>query len=80
MDASPYADELIPSSYASWRYCITEKCRTPLSPEYITARVRVLEDSACEETQRFVDCYGEAHRQRVLAWFQRAATELTAPT
>lgn len=80
MNPSSYADELIPTSYDSWHYCITEKCQIPLSADYVTARVQVLEDTACEETRRFVACYGEAHRQQVLSWFRRAASELMAPT
>lgn len=74
-DTQRYAEEVIPSDYASWRYCIEVKCGLALTPDYVQARIAVLSDRDCEETQRFARLYGDAHRQQVLAWFRRAAAE-----
>lgn len=71
-DTERYAAEVIPSDYASWRYCIEVKCGLALTPDYLQARIAVLSDRSCEETQRFVQLYGDAHRRQVLAWFRRA--------
>lgn len=74
-DTARYAAELIPSDYASWRYCIEVKCGFALTPDFIQARIAVFSDSDHEETQRFARLYGIAHREQVLAWFRRAAAE-----
>jgi len=70
-----YAAELIPSDYASWRYCIEVKCGLALKPDFLRARIAVLSDPGQEETRRFARLYGDAHLKRVLGWFQQAAAE-----
>jgi hypothetical protein len=70
-----YASELIPSDYASWRYCIEVKCGLALTPDFLQARIAALADSGDEETRRFARLYGDAHLNRVLAWFRQAAAE-----
>lgn len=70
-----YAEEVFPSSYLSWRYCITEKCQIALTPEFIEQRIGVLSTAQCEETQRFRARYGDAYWQTVLAWFRQAKAE-----
>ncbi len=70
-----YAAELIPSDYTSWRYCIEVKCGLALTPDYVQARISVLGDRGHEETQRFARLYGDAHLNRILAWFRQAAAE-----
>ncbi len=74
-DTERYAAELIPSDYASWRYCIEVKCGLALTPDYVQARISVLSDRGHEETQRFVRLYGDAHLNWILAWFRQAAAE-----
>ena len=74
-DTERYAAELIPSDYASWRCCIEVKCGLALNPAFLRARIAVLSDSGQEETQRFARLYGDAHLNRVLAWFRQAAAE-----
>jgi len=71
-----YAEEVIPSDYASWRYCIEEKCGLALTPEFIRSRIAVLGDPRHDETRRFVMLYGKSYHQQVLAWFERAANEV----
>jgi hypothetical protein len=74
-DTERYGAEVIPSDYASWRYCIEVKCGLALKPDFLQARIAVLRDSRQEETRRFARLYGDAHLNRVLAWFQQAAAE-----
>ena len=70
-----YAEELFPSDYESWRYCIEVKCGLNLTPEFIQKRITVFSDANHEESQRFADVYGDPWREQVLNWYQRAATE-----
>jgi hypothetical protein len=74
-DTERYAAELIPSDYASWRYCIEVKCGLALKPDFLRARIAVLSDSRHEETRRFARLYGDTHLNRVLGWFRQAAAE-----
>ena len=60
-----YATELVPGSYQSWRYCITEKCRIALTADFIEQRIAVLNQPGCEEMQRFRSLYGDTHWQAV---------------
>ena len=71
-----YAEELIPSNYASWRYCIEVKCGLALTSEFLRRRIAILEDPSQEESRRFIELYGKPYYQQVLAWFQRAASEV----
>jgi hypothetical protein len=75
-DDDAHATELLPSSYASWRFCIERKCGIALAAPYVRERLRVLSDRRAEETRRFAAIYGDAHLAQVLAWFRRAAAEL----
>jgi hypothetical protein len=70
-----YAVEIFPSDYASWRYCIEDKCGQALTPEFVQARIAVLGDPHHEESRRLASLYGEPWRKQLLAWFRRAAEE-----
>jgi len=70
-----YAEEIFPSDYASWRYCIEVKCGVPLTPQFIQSRIAILSDPKQEETKRFAKLYGESYQQQVLGWFQQAAAK-----
>ena len=74
-DTERYAAELLPSDYASWRYCIEVKCGVALTPEFLQARIAVLGDPRREEARHFESLYGESYRGQILAWFRRAAAE-----
>jgi len=74
-DTDPYAAELFPSDYASWRYCIEIKCGLALTPEFLQARIAILGDPRHEESRRFASLYGEPYRAQVLDWFRHAAAE-----
>jgi hypothetical protein len=69
---------MIPESYERWRRCITVDCGLALTPEFIDARLAELRDPSAHRTRRFVEQYGEAHRDRVIAWFERARLEVSA--
>lgn len=63
-------------SHAAWKDCITVKCGIPLTPAYVAERIQVLADPRNEQTRRFVETWGDAHRQDVLGWFRQAQADL----
>ena len=71
----PYASEIYPSDYMSWRYCIEVKCGVAMTPEYVASRVTAFSDPKSQESKRFAKIHGDAWREQVLTWFQRAAAE-----
>lgn len=71
-------DETIPTTYASWRYCIENKCRQPLARDYITGRLAALRDTDDAHTRTFIRLYSEAQRQATIAWFERARSEISS--
>ena len=75
MSPSQNTDEVIPTHYASWKHCITVHCGLSLTPELARTRITALENTAGEEAQRFIRCYGEEHYQRVLTWWRQVLDE-----
>ena len=69
------SDEIIPTSYASWRHCIEQKCGLALTPDYIATRLAALRDERDAHTREFRRLYGEPHLRATVAWFERAQTE-----
>ena len=69
---------IVPASFAEWRRCIEVDCGIELTPAFIAARRRALADARDPHTRRFVEHWGEAHRRRVLAWLDEAATAMGA--
>jgi hypothetical protein len=68
-------DETIPTSYASWRHCIEQKCQLALTPDYIATRLAALRDARDTHTREFLRVYGDPHRRTVIGWFERAQSE-----
>lgn len=64
---------MIPTTYADWRCCIEVDCGLDLTPAFIAGRLAELRDAGHERTAQFVRLYGDAHRQRVIGWFEHAA-------
>lgn len=64
------------ATYSDWRRCIEVQCGIPLTAPYIAERIRALSDETSEQTRKFVDVWGDTHRQRVLTWFRQAADEI----
>lgn len=69
---------MIPQTYAQWRHCITIECGLPLTRAYVTERLAILRNERHEDTTRFALLYGQAHLQRVRAWFAQALAEIDA--
>lgn len=67
---------VIPETYAQWRHCITVECGIALTRAFVDERLAALRVPVGEEGRRFVQLYGEAHLQRVRAWFEEARRAL----
>ena len=63
-------------TYNDWKHCITVLCGIPLTPAYVQERLAVLRNPADHGTQKLVAAWGEAHRERVIGWFEQAEGEL----
>ena len=70
-----YAAELLPSDYASWRYCIEAKCGQALTLEFLKVRIALPGDPRHEEALRFASLYGDCYREQELAWSRCAAAK-----
>ena len=68
---------MIPQDFESWKYCIEQKCGIPLTLPFVQKRLSVYGNPELPETQRFISKYGEEHYQRVKAWFNRIAADIT---
>jgi hypothetical protein len=67
---------MMPSTYEEWKHCITVLCGIPLTPAYIEERLRSLRDPRDMMTARFRELYGQRHLDQIIAWFERAKTEI----
>ena len=65
-----------PTTYAEWRRRLEEAAGLPLTQEFIRERIAALRDTADPMTRRFIETYGDSHRQQVIAWFQQALEEV----
>lgn len=63
---------MIPKTYQQWHQCITKECGIPITQEFISLRLAVLEDRNHQETQRFASLYGQSHLDNVIHWFKKA--------
>jgi len=68
---------IIPTTYAEWRHCITEVCGIPLTESYIQERIKALNNFDDHMTTSFVRLYGEPQRQATIGWFEQALQETT---
>lgn len=66
----------IPQTYEQWHHCITVECGIPLTRAFAQERLAVWTNPAADETRRFDQLYGAAHRERVRQWFERSLTPL----
>ncbi|HAY82732.1 MAG TPA: hypothetical protein DCY79_23230 [Planctomycetaceae bacterium] len=69
--------DVIPASYKEWRHCIEVRGRIRLTPSYIRQRLSEIQDDEHVKTKEFVRLYGREHLQRIIAWFRRAAEEMS---
>ncbi|QDU04403.1 hypothetical protein V6x_41310 [Gimesia chilikensis] len=68
---------VIPATYEQWRNLIEGRCHIRLTPTYIRDRLTELQDGTHVKTRDFASLYGDEQLQRTIAWFKRAANELT---
>jgi hypothetical protein len=66
---------VIPQTYEQWHHCITVECGIPLTRTFAQERLAVWSNPAAEETRRFEQLYGLAHRERVRQWFAQALNQ-----
>ena len=71
------SDDVIPRSYEQWRNCIEVRCKIRLTPTYIRKRLAELQDGKHLKTREFAKRYGSDHLEQTIAWFRRAAGEMT---
>ena len=71
------SDDVIPRSYEQWRDCIEVRCKIRLTPTYIRERLAELQDGKHKKTREFERLYGADHLEQTIAWFCRAAKEMT---
>ena len=71
------SDAPMPRSYEQLRNCIEVCCKIRLTQTYIDERLTELQDAKHARNREFARLYGADHLQRTIAWFRRAADEMT---
>ncbi len=71
------SDDIIPRLYEQWRNCIEVRCKIRLTPTYIHERLTELQDGKHAKTKEFAKLYGADYLQQTIAWFRRAADDMT---
>jgi len=59
-------------TYSDWHQAITERCGLTLDRTYCESRIEALGDESDHATRAFLEAYGRAYRDQVVAWFQQA--------
>ncbi|WP_265975582.1 hypothetical protein [Brucella intermedia] len=67
-------------TFEDWKFCITEICKVPLTPDFVERRLKELCDPDAFETQKFVQSWGEKHLRQVIAWFEQAQDDIRKTT
>jgi hypothetical protein len=69
----------IPQTYAQWRHCIDieVECGIALTAALIDERLAVWRIETHDESRRFAQLYGDAHRLHVQQWFEQAHRAMT---
>lgn len=62
---------MIPQTFIEWKDCITKGCKIELTKEFAHTRLRVYENSANPETQKFVKLYGQQHLNNIIRWYKQ---------
>ncbi len=70
-------ESVIPESYEQWRHCIEVRCRIQLTPTFVEARLKELQDATNPRTKEFKKMYGADHLQRTVSWYRQAAGEVS---
>lgn len=67
---------IIPQNFNEWQSCIVKDCGIPLTVEFIDERLAALANLNNEHTRQFIKCYGEAHYQQTVKWFEQVKGQL----
>lgn len=70
----------VPANFKEWRHCIEVLCNTPLTESFVESRIQQLEKLQNKLDKRFVELYGEKHRQQVLTWYRQVQEEKSFAT
>lgn len=70
------SEDIFPSSYESWKQCITEKGGLSLDKKYVDDRIKNLSNTNSREHKEFVKLYGIQWTETVLGYFKQAQREL----
>lgn len=62
---------MIPNTFNDWKNCIENNCKIKLTKEFAQQRLNVYQDRKNQETQKFIQFYGEAHLQNIINWFKQ---------
>ena len=69
-------NEVFPRHFGDWKKCITQKCKIPLTQEYVNERIKLLSDANSSERKRFVEKYGAHWTGTIIDYFKQARDEL----
>lgn len=64
---------MIPQTFEQWKHCIVNDCGIALTKDFATRRLSVYEDKQNQETKKFIQLYGEQHRENIIHWFKLVA-------
>ena len=64
------------TSYQEWRTTMIERAGLTLDRTFCKERLAVLENESNTETRSFIKSYGATYHKQVVAWFQKALSEL----
>ena len=69
-------DEIFPKHYESWKSCITQKCKIPLTEEFIKNRISILADEDSIERSKFIELYGLHWTNTVISYFKQSLNNI----
>jgi hypothetical protein len=62
---------MIPQTFNDWKNCIIHDCKINLIKEFARQRLAVYQDASNQETQKFIELYGESHLQNIINWYRQ---------
>ena len=62
---------MLPRTFEEWRNCIVNDCKINLTKDFAAQRLKVYQDSNNQETEKFIELYGESHLQNIIHWYKQ---------
>jgi hypothetical protein len=62
---------MIPQTFNDWVSCIQNDCNIKLTKDFVEQRLAVYQNSANDETKKFISLYGEAHLRNIVMWYNQ---------